>query len=126
MESSGHWPDDLACIARLKAAFHLKIVQLLRQAYGVAGEAKCDYFDVFFKGCLFRVRVCTSSELMLIKTRLNEQNVRVTRETPRSLAYEKLMFDMAKLSGFIQALVFLFSLSIPIRIVSFSILYECY
>lgn len=103
LESSGRWPDNLECIARLKAAFHVKIVQQLRQVYGITGDAKVDFFDVFFKGVLFRVRVCTSSELMLVRTRINEQGVRVSRETPESLAYEKLMFDSAKLTAFIQA-----------------------
>lgn len=103
LESSGQWPDDLECIARLKAAFHVKIVQALRQAYGVTADAKVGYFDVFFKGVLFRVRVCTTSELMLVRTRVNEQGVRVSRETPQSLEYEKLMFDSAKLTAFIQA-----------------------
>lgn len=103
LESSGHWPDDLECIARLKAAFHVKVVQILRQVYGIAGDAKIDYFDIFFKGTLFRVRVCTSSELMLVRTRLNEQGVRVMRETAQSLAYERLMFDSAKMTAFAQA-----------------------
>lgn len=105
LESSGHWPDDLECIARLKAAFHVKIVQLLRQVYGVSADAKVEFVDVFFKGVLFRIRVCTSSELMLLRTRVNELGVRVSRETPRSVAYEKLMFESAKLTAFIQAYV---------------------
>jgi U3 small nucleolar RNA-associated protein 22 len=103
LESSGKWPDDLSCIKRLKTAFHIKIVQLLREVYGLQGNAKVDFFDVFFKGFMFRVRVYTMSELMLVKTSVNEQGVRVARETACSLNYERVMFEMPKMVGFIQA-----------------------
>lgn len=108
LESSGQWPDDLECIARLKAAFHVKIVDVLKRTYALPALSHIDHFDVLYKGSVFRFRICTSSELMLVRSRLTEQGVRVNVETPRSIAYERLMIDMPKLTAFVLALVLSF------------------
>ena len=48
-ESSGKWPDELECIKRLKTAFYMKIVQLLRKSYGLTAFTHLNYCDIFYK-----------------------------------------------------------------------------
>jgi U3 small nucleolar RNA-associated protein 22 len=103
LESSGKWPDNLKCIKRLKAAFYIKIVQSLREMYGLQAFAFVDYLDVFYKGFVFRLYVYTMNELLLMKTSVNEQGVRVLDESEQSFAYEKSMLLTPKITSFVQA-----------------------
>lgn len=103
LESSGKWPEDVDCIKRLKTAFYLKIVQLLRDNHGLVSYTHVDYFDVVYKGFVFRLFVYTMKELLCMKTTINEQGVRVSNESKESLAYEKILLHTGKLASAIHA-----------------------
>ena len=99
LESSGKWPDDLKCIKRLKAAFYLQIVQLLRENHGLCAFTNVNYCDVVFKGFVFRLYICTISELLCMKSETNEQGIIIIKDTKKSLSYEKKMFHIPKINS---------------------------
>jgi U3 small nucleolar RNA-associated protein 22 len=79
LEASGKWPDNLECIKYLKVAYYMKIVEVLRSAHGLsAAYPFFDHCDVLFKGFVFRIQVYTTSELLCMKSSLNEQGVLCT------------------------------------------------
>jgi U3 small nucleolar RNA-associated protein 22 len=97
LEASGKWPNDIECIKRLKTGFYIKIAQLLRDSHGVTSVAYNDYCDVSFKGFIYRLFVCTTNELLCMRSSFSDQGVLVQRDTVESLNYEKRMIHIPKL-----------------------------
>lgn len=104
LESSGKWPDDVECIKRLKTAFYLKIVQVLREDHGLVAYTHVEYLDVLYQGFVFRLFVFTMNELLSMKTSINEIGVKVTNDTNESLAYEKIFLHSGQLTNVIYGL----------------------
>ncbi|CAF0704690.1 unnamed protein product [Brachionus calyciflorus] len=104
LESSGKWPDDVECIKRLKTAFYLKIVQLLRENHDLVSYTHVEYLDVLYKGFVFRLFVYTMHELLCMKTSINELGIRVTNDTKESLAYEKILLHSSQFNSVIHGL----------------------
>ena len=101
LEASGKWPDDLECIQRLKTAFYLKIAQSLRENHGLLAFANTNGCDMLYKGFVFRMSVCTMSELLCMKSSINEQGVVISNETKETINYEKNMTYIPKLTNFL-------------------------
>jgi hypothetical protein len=99
LESSGKWPDDLECIRRLKTAFYVKIVQMLRETCSLTAFTNVDYFDVVFKGLVFRMHVKTMNELLCMKNEINDIGIITTKETKKSIDYEKVFFSLPKITN---------------------------
>jgi U3 small nucleolar RNA-associated protein 22 len=99
LETSTKWPDNIECIKRLKCAFNLKMVQILRETYGLNAFTNIEFSDVVYKGYVFRLFVGTTRELMVMKSHLNENGVIVTRDTDESLQLEKNIFHLTKLTS---------------------------
>ena len=99
LESSGKWPDDLECIRRLKTAFYIAIVKGLRETYNLTAFTNIDYFDVVYKGFVFRLSVYTMNELLCIKNEVNDLGIIVTKESKESIEYEKVFFSIPKLNN---------------------------
>ena len=102
LEASGKWPDEIDCIKHLKAAFYLKIVQQLRETQGLAAYPKLNYCDIVYKGFIFRISVYTMSELLCLKTSLNEHGIRCQAESKESIEYEKNMIYIPKLTNYLH------------------------
>jgi U3 small nucleolar RNA-associated protein 22 len=103
LESSGKWPDDLECIKRLKSAFYLQILKDLRDNHGLTAFTTVNYCDCLYKGFVFRIILCTMSELLCVKSEINEHGVILTKDSKKSLAYEKDMFHIPKLNSVLHA-----------------------
>ena len=50
LEQSGKWPSDLEALRRVKAAFHLKLAELLHTQFGMSTGATVDGFYVQMVG----------------------------------------------------------------------------
>lgn len=112
LESSGKWPDDLECIKRLKTAFYIKIVQLLREQCSLSAFSNLDYFDVVYKGYVFRLHVLTMNELLCIKNEINDLGIIMTKESKQSIEYEREFFTVPKLTSCLHGYYISHSLSI--------------
>jgi U3 small nucleolar RNA-associated protein 22 len=103
-ESSGKWPDELECIKRLKTAFYMKIVQLLRKSYGLTAFTHLNYCDIFYKGYVFRLSAYTMNEVFCLKNYTNEQGFIMPREMRETIDYEKHVLYLPKLTSIIYNL----------------------
>lgn len=100
LETSNKWPDDLECIKRLKCAFNIKFVQLLRDLHSLIAFTNVEFSDVFYKGYVFRLFIYTSRELAIMKTSVNnETSIISTHDTDESLKLEKNIFLLPKLTS---------------------------
>lgn len=101
LEASGKWPDDIECIKRLKTAFYQTIVQTLKETHGLIAFTYHDYCDILYKGFVFRLSVCSTHELLCLKSSVNEQGVVISKESKVSAQYEKDMIYVPKLNSFL-------------------------
>lgn len=65
LEGSGKWPDELAALRRVKAAFHIEISKSLISQLGLSAVPHIDYFDVFHDGFVYRVTIASNKEISL-------------------------------------------------------------
>ncbi|XP_071514441.1 nucleolar protein 6 isoform X1 [Panulirus ornatus] len=88
LEISGKWPDDLAAIQAVKAEFHCKMSDLLKQDR-VTSVVLPKFLQILWEGYIFRVRVCYRREIYL--RRLVERTTGDWREqdTPDAIHLEK-------------------------------------
>uniref|UniRef100_A0A8D2LLI4 Nucleolar protein 6 n=1 Tax=Varanus komodoensis TaxID=61221 RepID=A0A8D2LLI4_VARKO len=67
MEGSGQWPQDKGAIQRVKAAFQLRLAELLKQQHQLLCRAAPTYTDVYKDGYVFRLRVAYHREPQILK-----------------------------------------------------------
>ena len=68
LEASGKWPDDLAAIAHLKAAFYLQITKQMRTHGDVECKASMDWLRVMSDGYVFELEISYPRELLMMKS----------------------------------------------------------
>ena len=54
-ETSGKWPDDLTAIQHIKAAFHIRLAELLKSECSLVTAASRQHVDVLKVGCCKRI-----------------------------------------------------------------------
>ena len=54
-ETSGKWPDDLTAIQHIKAAFHIRLAELLKSECSLITAASRQHVDVLKVGCCKRI-----------------------------------------------------------------------
>lgn len=66
-ETSGKWPDDLTAIQHIKAAFHLRLAELLKSKCSLVTAASRHHLDVLKDGFVFRVKIMHYREMVLLQ-----------------------------------------------------------
>ncbi|EDO40309.1 predicted protein [Nematostella vectensis] len=66
-ETSGKWPDDLAAIKHVKAAFHIRLAQQLKEKLGLVAATSPTCVDVVKDGFVFRVKIVHYREMVLLQ-----------------------------------------------------------
>ncbi|KAK3732920.1 hypothetical protein QZH41_012680 [Actinostola sp. cb2023] len=66
-ETSGKWPDDLVAIQHIKAAFHIKLAELLADKCSLQAVATPKHVDVLKSGFAFRVKIAHYREMVLLQ-----------------------------------------------------------
>ncbi|XP_051786056.1 nucleolar protein 6-like [Erpetoichthys calabaricus] len=75
MEGSGKWPQKKEAIRRIKAAFHIRLAELLRQQYGLICRPAVNALDVYKDGFVFRVQVAYHRESHFLKEGLTSDGM---------------------------------------------------
>ncbi|XP_033020116.1 nucleolar protein 6 [Lacerta agilis] len=93
MEGSGQWPQDKEAIRRVKAAFQLRLAELLQQQHRLLCRASPTYTDVYKDGYVFRLQVAYHREPQILrevvtptgmlKHEVTEESVQLEMETLR-------------------------------------------
>ncbi|KAG8505889.1 Nucleolar protein 6 [Galemys pyrenaicus] len=89
LEGSGQWPQDAEAIRRVRAAFQLRLAELLTQQHGLQCRATATHTDVLKDGFVFRIRVAYQREPQILKEMRSPEGMVSLRDTPASLRLER-------------------------------------
>lgn len=118
LEGSGQWPQDAEAIRRVRAAFQLRLAELLTQQHGLPCRATATHTDVLKvrralgrdtrggrdgasgapsptpplfpqDGFVFRIRVAYQREPQILKETRSPEGMLSLRDTPASLHLER-------------------------------------
>ncbi|KAK2492692.1 hypothetical protein MC885_005880 [Smutsia gigantea] len=89
LEGSGQWPQDAEAVRRVRAAFQLRLAELLTQQHGLQCRASAMHTDVLKDGFVFRIRVAYQREPQILRETRSPEGMISLRDTPNSLCLEK-------------------------------------
>lgn len=89
LEGSGQWPQDAEAIRRVRAAFQLRLSELLKQHHGLQCRPASEYTDVLKDGFVFRICVAYQKEPQILRETRSPEGMISLRDTPASLRLEK-------------------------------------
>ncbi|XP_060055255.1 nucleolar protein 6 isoform X2 [Erinaceus europaeus] len=89
LEGSGQWPQEAEAIRRVRAAFQLRLAELLKQQHGLLCRAAATYTDVLKDGFVFRIRVAYQKEPQILREMRSPEGMISLRDTPASLQLER-------------------------------------
>ncbi|XP_029059010.1 nucleolar protein 6 isoform X3 [Monodon monoceros] len=89
LEGSGQWPQDAEAIRRVRAAFQLRLAELLTQQHGLQCRATATHTDVLKDGFVFRIRVAYQREPQILREMRSPEGIISLRDTPASLRLER-------------------------------------
>ncbi|XP_067840686.1 nucleolar protein 6 [Heptranchias perlo] len=88
MEGSGKWPQNKDAIQRVKAAFHIRLADLLHQQHQLTSQPSATHVDVYKDGYVFRVQVAYHREALILKEIQTPDGMLKYRDTEESLQVE--------------------------------------
>ncbi|KAM4876616.1 nucleolar protein 6 [Thomomys bottae] len=89
LEGSGQWPQDAEAVRRVRAAFQLRLAELLTQQHNLQCRATATHTDVLKDGFVFRIRVAYHREPQILKEVRSPEGMISLRDTPASLRLER-------------------------------------
>lgn len=104
MEGSGKWPQDKDAIKRVKAAFQIRLAELLRKQHDLLCKTTATYTDVFKDGYVFRVQVAYHREPQYIKQFVTPDKGLISRDTKESLQLELETIHLPHLTSTLHGL----------------------
>ncbi|XP_029423844.1 nucleolar protein 6 isoform X2 [Nannospalax galili] len=89
LEGSGQWPQDAEAVRRVRAAFQLRLAEVLTTQHKLLCRATATHTDVLKDGFVFRIRVAYQREPQILKEVRSPEGMISLRDTPASLRLEK-------------------------------------
>ncbi|XP_007948870.2 nucleolar protein 6 [Orycteropus afer afer] len=89
LEGSGQWPQDAEAVQRVRAAFQLRLAEILTQQHGLQCRATATHTDVLKDGFVFRVRVAYQREPQILREMWTPEGMISLRDTTASLRLER-------------------------------------
>ncbi|XP_077988823.1 nucleolar protein 6-like [Glandiceps talaboti] len=99
MERSGKWPECVNAIHHVKAAFHIRLGQLLKQKHQNIVMATTKHLDVLQDGFIFRIIVAYPREVTLLKKVKSSHGLMQLRVTKQSKELEKEITALPQLTS---------------------------
>ncbi|XP_054842072.1 nucleolar protein 6 [Eublepharis macularius] len=88
MEGSGQWPPDKDAVQRVKAAFQVKLAELLYRQHHLLCRPGPTYTDVYKDGYIFRLQVAYHREPQILKEVVTPEGMLKYQDTEESLRLE--------------------------------------
>lgn len=88
MEGSGKWPQDREAIRHIKAAFHIRLGELLGQQHRLTCRPAPTHLDVYKDGLVFRVQVAYHRELQILRETVTPEGMVRYRDNEEALRLE--------------------------------------
>ncbi|XP_064608729.1 nucleolar protein 6-like [Liolophura sinensis] len=98
LEGSGKWPEDKDAIRRLKAAFYIKLGELLTEK-NLQVRVRPDHVDVCRDGFVFRLKIAYLHEITVLKTVKTPDGMVQMRDTAESVELEREVVSLPKLTS---------------------------
>ncbi|CAL1536080.1 unnamed protein product [Lymnaea stagnalis] len=88
LEGSGKWPEEIEAIQCLKALFHIKMGNELKEKQFLPVSIRRTHVDVLKNGFVFRLKIANSRELAVLRTLKTESGMVKFKDTDESTALE--------------------------------------
>ncbi|KAI5088223.1 nucleolar protein 6 [Silurus meridionalis] len=88
MEGSGKWPNDRLAIRHIKAAFHIRLGELLKSQHGYTHRPSPTHLDVWKDGLAFRIQVAYHREPQVLRESVTTQGMLIQRDNAAAQALE--------------------------------------
>ncbi|XP_073474509.1 nucleolar protein 6 [Aquarana catesbeiana] len=104
MEGSGKWPQDKDAIKRVKAAFQIRLGELLKEQHDLLCRPTATYTDVYKDGYVFRLQVAYHREPQFMKEVITPEGMLKYRDTEESLQLELETIHLTQLTSTLHGL----------------------
>ncbi|CAH1797578.1 unnamed protein product [Owenia fusiformis] len=104
MEGSGKMPEDKDAMQRIKAAFHIKLAELLHKQHNLETVVHTDHVDIFKDGFLFAVYLSFLREIAVLKLETAPNGMVKMKDNSASVALEKDIVHTPKLTSTLNGL----------------------
>ncbi|XP_017283451.1 nucleolar protein 6 isoform X2 [Kryptolebias marmoratus] len=88
MEGSGKWPHDRLAIRHIRAAFHIRLAELLKKHHNYTCKPGPTHLDVWKDGLVFRIQVAYHREPQVLRESVNAEGLLVVRDNEEAQALE--------------------------------------
>ena len=101
---SGKWPGELAAFRALKVAFYIQIAELLKDKHHLFSQVSYDGILILKKGYCFNLEIAHPKEVGLLKKEKTDKGITTHVDCPESIALEKRLYILPKVTGALKAL----------------------
>ncbi|KAL2091865.1 hypothetical protein ACEWY4_011663 [Coilia grayii] len=88
MEGSGKWPHDALAIRHIKAAFHIRLAEILKNTHNYPCHPSATHLDVWKDGLAFRIQVAYHREPQVLRELLSPDGMLLMRDNLQAQALE--------------------------------------
>ncbi|XP_077418497.1 nucleolar protein 6 isoform X2 [Vanacampus margaritifer] len=88
MEGSGKWPHNRVAIRHIRAAFHIRLGELLKTQHHYTCKPCATYLDVWKDGFVFRIQVAYHREPQVLRERVTPEGLLVVRDNEEAQSLE--------------------------------------
>ncbi|XP_061622866.1 nucleolar protein 6 [Phyllopteryx taeniolatus] len=88
MEGSGKWPHDRLAIHHIRAAFHIRLGELLKMQHDYTCKPCATHLDVWKDGFVFRIQVAYHREPQILRESVSPEGLLVVRDNEEALSLE--------------------------------------
>ncbi|RVE68306.1 hypothetical protein OJAV_G00090780 [Oryzias javanicus] len=88
MEGSGKWPHDRLAIRHIRAAFHIRLAELLKTQHNYTCRACPSHLDVWKDGLAFRIQVAYHREPQVLRESVTPEGLLVVRDNEEAQQLE--------------------------------------
>ncbi|XP_035234780.1 nucleolar protein 6 [Anguilla anguilla] len=88
MEGSGKWPHERLAIRHIRAAFHVRLGELLSRQHRYTCHARPAHLDVCKDGLVFRIQVAYHREPQVLRETVTPEGMLCYRDNPEAQALE--------------------------------------
>eukprot|EP00064_Thunnus_orientalis_P006231 superscaffoldBa00000642_g6247 len=88
MEGSGKWPHDRLAIRHIRAAFHIRLGELLKKHHNYTCRPSPTHLDVWKDGLVFRIQVAYHREPQVLRESVNAEGLLVVRDNEEAQTLE--------------------------------------
>ncbi|CAG5922329.1 unnamed protein product [Menidia menidia] len=88
MEGSGKWPNDRVAIRHIRAAFHIRLAELLKKQHNYTSRATPAHVDVWKDGLVFRIQVAYHREPLVLRESVNAEGMLVVKDNEEAQLLE--------------------------------------